>query len=266
LRRRRRRIERRIVARAAPLLAAFVLSVAQLAAAQPPDTDAARSAVEPEVAAQRSAPETEVAGQRSAPETDVATQSGDASASSTLLDRFLDEITTLEAHFEQELWTADDQLLDRQSGSLALERPSRFRWHYVEPFEQLVVADGKNLWMHDVELDTVTVTPLDDTVASSPAMLLSGDRAVRDGFAVVDEFRSDGLSWLRLEPELEGTDFRSVLLGFDDLTPRRLELVDGLGQITRITLSDVELNAELDDRLFLFNPPRGVDVIGNPAR
>ena len=185
---------------------------------------------------------------------------------SDLLDRFLDQVTTLEARFEQELWTADGRLLDRQSGSLALARPSKFRWHYVEPFEQLVVADGKNIWMHDVELETVTVTPLDESIASSPAMLLSGDRAVRDGFSVVEEFRSEGLSWVRLEPELEGTDFRSVLLGFDDLTPRRLELVDGLGQTTQVTLTDVELNARLDDRVFRFNPPRGADVIGTPAR
>src|SRR5690606_39514238 len=62
---------------------------------------------------------------------------------STVLDRFLDEVDTLEARFEQELFSADGRLAERQSGTLVLERPSRFRWHYSEPFEQLVVADGK---------------------------------------------------------------------------------------------------------------------------
>jgi|SRR5690606_14458374 len=183
---------------------------------------------------------------------------------SELLDRFLDEVGTLTADFEQIVASAND--VETQTGRLALERPSRFRWHYEEPFEQLIVADGKNLWMLDVDLEQATVTPLDDSVASSPAMLLGGDRAVREGFTVVDDYQADGLSWLRLEPQIEGTDFESVLLGFDGLTPRRLEFVNGLGQVTTITLSDVELNVELDDDLFRFDRPRGVNVLGTPAR
>ncbi len=191
-------------------------------------------------------------------------QAPEAAPSGDLLDRFLDEITTLTAEFEQALVIGDER--EVESGSLAFERPSKFRWHYEEPFERLVVADGKNLWVLDVELEQATVTPLDQNVGSSPAMLLSGDRAIRDGFTVVDEFEADGLTWLRLEPEIEAADFRAVLLGFEELTPRRLELVDGLGQTTRITLSDVEVNVRLDDGLFRFRPPRGVDVIGTPAR
>src|SRR5690606_3953264 len=159
----------------------------------------------------------------------------------------------------QELFTADGRLAERQSGTLVLERPSRFRWHYSEPFEQLVVADGKNVWIYDVELEQVTVTPLDDSAASSPAMLLSGDQAVREGFTVVDEIADGELKSVLLEPELEGTDFRSVRIGFDGLTPRRLELVDGLGQVTVIELFDVKLNGEIDEKLFRFDPPRGVD-------
>lgn len=184
---------------------------------------------------------------------------------SDLLDRFLDDVATLEARFEQELTTADGRLAERQSGTLSLERPSRFRWHYTEPFEQLLVADGEHLWMYDVDLEQVTVTPLDDA-ASTPAMLLSGDSAVREGFSVVDESADDGLRSVLLEPKLEGTDFRSVRIGFDGLTPRRLELVDGLGQTTTIDLFDVELNGDPDEDAFRFDPPRGVDVIGEPAR
>lgn len=181
------------------------------------------------------------------------------------LDRFLDEVTTLEADFEQEVYTAQGQLAERQSGTFALERPSRFRWYYEEPAEQLIVADGKNLWIYDVEIETVTVTPLDDA-ASTPAMLLSGDRAVREGFSIVEELQQDGLFLVRLEPEIEGADFRSVLIGFDGVMPRRLEIVDTLGYTTRIALFDVELNGTLDADAFRFEPPRGVDVIGTAAR
>lgn len=191
-------------------------------------------------------------------------QESDSAKGSALLDRFLDEVTTLTADFVQTVQTGAD--VETQTGRLALERPSRFRWHYEQPFEQLIVADGKNLWTLDVELEQATVTPLDDSVASTPAMLLGGDRAVREGFTVVDEFQAEGLTWLHLEPQIEGTDFESVLLGFDGLAPRRLEFTNSLGHVTSIALSDVELNVDLDDDLFRFVRPRGVDLIGTPAR
>lgn len=189
----------------------------------------------------------------------------DPDSDAAALDAFLDEVDTLEADFEQVLRDADGRVLERAAGTLALSRPSRFRWRYREPFEQLVVADGRNLWIHDAELEQVTVTPLDEHAASSPAMLLSGDRAVREGFTVVETFGDDGLDWVRLEPELASTDFRDVLIGFDGRVPQRLELVDGLGQVTRIELSGVVVNAELDEEIFEFEPPATADVIGTPA-
>lgn len=193
------------------------------------------------------------ASQSNAPEPDGA----------AVLDRFLDEVETLEAEFEQNLWSADRQLLQSASGSVALRRPNEFRWSYEQPYEQLVVADARNIWIYDVELEQVTVTPLDDSAASTPAMLLSGDRAVREGFTVVESFARDGLDWVRLAPRLKGTDFESVLIGFSGTEPRQLELVDGLNQVTRIEFSRVEINPRIRDRVFEFDVPDGVDVIGS---
>src|SRR5690606_4074963 len=140
-------------------------------------------------------------------------------------------------------------------GSLTLSRPNQFRWSYEEPYEQLLIADADNLWIYDVELDQATVTAMDDTAASSPAMLLSGDRAVREGFAVVEAFEREGLNWVRLKPELEGTDFTSVLIAFEGNAPRRLELVDALQQVTRIAFSNVVVNPRLEDDAFELDLP-----------
>ena len=116
--------------------------------------------------------------------------------------------------------------------------------------------------MYDVDLAQVTVSPLDDTVGSSPAMLLSGDRDVREEFDVVETFMRDGLEWVKLVPKTGAADFRSVTIGFEGTAPRRLELVDGLNQVTRIALANVVVNPELADSVFEFTPPAGVDVIG----
>jgi outer membrane lipoprotein carrier protein len=178
------------------------------------------------------------------------------------LEAFLDGVQTLTADFKQELWTADQELLQTDTGSLSLKRPNRFRWVYEQPAELTVVADGTRLWIYDVELAQVTVTPFDDTVGTSPAMLLSGDRNVREEFEVVQAVSLEGLDWIKLEPK-GSSDFSSISIGFNGKEPRRLELVDGLGQVTRIELEDLVVNSELADDVFELDVPDGVDVIGD---
>jgi outer membrane lipoprotein carrier protein len=189
------------------------------------------------------------------------TQPAQAPAGDELFATFLTEVRSLTADFRQELWTADQRLLETANGSVSLKRPNHFLWRYAEPIEQSVIANGRELWMYDVELAQATLAPLDEA-GPSPALLLSGDEAVRDGFEVVRSFALDGLDWIELAPKIEGADFTSVLIGFEGRTPQRLELVDGLNQVTRIELSNVALNPDLPDALFEFEPPPGVDVIG----
>ncbi len=178
------------------------------------------------------------------------------------LDAFLDSVDSFSARFRQELWSADHDLLTTAAGELLLKRPNRFLWHYVEPHEQLVVADGVNLWMYDVELEQVTVAGLEEAGGASPALLLSGDAAVRDSFRVTADFVHEGIVWVKLEPRAGGSDFSAVLAGFRDGELRVLEFVDGLEQTTRIEMLEPVVNPELPDSRFSFEPPPGVDVLG----
>jgi outer membrane lipoprotein carrier protein len=187
---------------------------------------------------------------------------GNVAAGIATLEAFLSGVHSLTADFKQELWTADQRLLQTETGTLSLRRPNRFRWTYAKPMQMTVVADGKQLWIYDVELAQVTVAPLDSSVESTPAMLLSGDRDVRDGFNVVQTYKQDGLDWVKLVPKTGGTDFSSVVIGFKGEAPRRLELVDGLNQVTKIELENLSVNPDLADSAFEFKPPAGVDVIG----
>lgn len=191
-------------------------------------------------------------------------QDGEDAAAGAPLDRFLERVQSLSADFTQELWSSDQQLIETSEGTLQLQRPNRFAWHYRTPIEQQIVADGERLWIYDIELEQATVTALDELGQANPAMLLGGDREVRDGFEVVETFGLDGRDWVRLVPKQAGTDFRSVAIAFsDDGLPRELEFVDGLDQTTRIAFSAIELNPALDPHSFEFEPPAGVDVIGD---
>ena len=178
------------------------------------------------------------------------------------LEAFLADVHSLTAEFKQEIWGKDQTLLQTETGTLALERPNRFRWIYREPTELTVVADGTKLWIYDKDLEQVTVAPLDDTIATSPAMLLSGDRSVREGFTVEESYEHEGLDWIKLVPKTGGSDFTSVRIGFEGKAPKRLELVDGLNEVTRITLENLVVNPELEDATFDFEVPPGAEVSG----
>ena len=53
-----------------------------------------------------------------------------------------------------------------------------------------------------------------------------------------------------------------MLIGFDGTAPQRLELVDGLNQVTRIEFDNVVVNPDLADERVRARLPAGVDVIG----
>ncbi|HZF30633.1 MAG TPA: outer membrane lipoprotein chaperone LolA [Gammaproteobacteria bacterium] len=191
--------------------------------------------------------------------TAAAQAASDGKAGATL-DAFLADVHSLTAEFRQEIKTNDESALD--TGTLEFKRPNRFRWVSRKPNELLVVADGKKVWTYDVELAQATQAPFDESIASSPAMLLAGDRGVRDGFDVVDNFERDGLEWIKLAPKADGADFSSVLIGFKGRAPQSLELVDSLNHVTSIELDKVVLNPDLPDSDFELELPKNVDVIG----
>jgi outer membrane lipoprotein carrier protein len=179
------------------------------------------------------------------------------------VETYLASVNTLAANFSQVVRNRDGQVVDRASGTLSLARPNRFRWDYEKPYLQTIVADGKQLWLYDSDLEQVTVRALEQGLGSTPAMLLSGSGRVGDAFAPVAVQQQGDWTWCRLAPRQEGSDFEQVSLAFD----RRgelaaMELSDKLGQATVIEFGALRRNPALDARLFKFDPPPGADVIG----
>ncbi len=169
---------------------------------------------------------------------------------------------SLRADFEQTVEDAQSKRIHRSTGSMVLMRPGRFRWDYLTPYPQLIVADGERIWIHDTELEQVTVKPLDAALGSAPSQLLSGGLDLDENFTYAPLPDSQGLAWIELEPRERDSNFERVRLGFRADLLAAMELEDGFGQITRFWFSAVERNARVDPGLFRFEPPPGVDVIG----
>jgi outer membrane lipoprotein carrier protein len=176
---------------------------------------------------------------------------------------FLQDVHSLKADFVQVVLDSNLKQVKQSTGTLSIKRPDRFRWDYLKPNAEIIVADGKRLWLYDVDLQQVTVKPLNDTLAASPAVLLSGSNDVEKSFSVEDLGTKGGLEWVSLNPKVKDTDFDNVKLGFKGDDVAVMELKDNLGNLTRITFSKLQRNVDVADDAFRFTPPKGADVIGD---
>lgn len=177
------------------------------------------------------------------------------------LQRFFNQVQSYSARFDQV--TLDEAMnpIQESSGSLWIERPGKFRWNYTVPYEQHIVGDGKQVWVYDVELKQAAVRRMEGALGATPAILLSG-KGVLDGvFVIKDLGRQGQLDWVELTPKKNDGGFEKIRLGFEKGKIRTLEMIDGFGQTTRVTLRDAQENAKISADKFIFKPPAGVDVI-----
>jgi outer membrane lipoprotein carrier protein len=181
-----------------------------------------------------------------------------------LIKDFVQNVQTMSGRFEQSLVDANDRIVESASGTFEIRRPGQIRWLYQDPYDQVLVADGLNIWSYDVDLAQVTVKPQAEVLSSTPALLLGGSAQVLDDFTYDGSFEDRGTNWVRLLPKDPDSNFESVELGFDDSTLTRMIFSDNLDQTTLIAMFDVVLNEEIDPDHFRFVPPEGVDVVGKP--
>lgn len=177
------------------------------------------------------------------------------------LQTFFNNLKTLSATFEQQVVDADGAQVQQASGHMWLQRPGRFRWDYQQPYHQLIVGDGQQVWVYDEDLEQVTVRPVDATLGQTPALLLSSDKSVLDGFSVMALGNRDGVDWLLLRPRDTDATFDELRLGLVDGRLQAMELRDGLGHTTLLHFSELERNRPIDPQQFVFIPPDGVDVV-----
>ncbi|HEY5805717.1 MAG TPA: outer membrane lipoprotein chaperone LolA [Lysobacter sp.] len=179
------------------------------------------------------------------------------------LDTFTKGLKGLSGQFTQQVYDPSGKLKENSSGQLALSAPRLFRWEYVKPYPQLIVADGKKVWVHDPDLQQVTVRPQGEEEQNSPLSALIDPSRLDAQFKVRELGADDGLEWLSLTPKGEGeSNFRSARLGFGPAGLAKMHVVDALGQRTEISFSGWKRNPAFASGTFRFTPPKGVDVIG----
>lgn len=183
------------------------------------------------------------------------------SAAVKRLTELLNQAQTLTGRFSQLTLDGSGVNLQESTGEMALKRPGQFRWHTDAPMEQLLVSDGKQVWLYDPDLEQVTIQQLDQRLTHTPALLLSGDVSkISENFDISHQETSGVVDFV-LKPKARDTLFDNLRLSFRNGVINDMQLIDSVGQRTNILFSGVRVNPPLEQKLFSFQPPPGTDVI-----
>jgi outer membrane lipoprotein carrier protein len=175
---------------------------------------------------------------------------------------FFNDLHTLQADFHQEVRDGDNTVQQVSDGKVWIQRPGRFRWDYASPYKQQLVSDGERLWSYDQDLEQVTVQPIGEVLSATPAMLLGGSQPI-EGIFTVEPLPGDGdRQQVLLKPKGDDSNVTALLLNFIDQVISSIRAEDSFGNITTFTFSNLVRNRELDSGLFRFEPPAGVDIVG----
>jgi len=178
------------------------------------------------------------------------------------LERFFTDVIRFTARFDQLLIDETGATIQESKGRLWIQRPNKFRWDYETPYKQQIIGDGERLWVYDEDLKQATVRTLKGGLLDTPAVLLAGQGHLNDQFQIRDGGITDKLAWVELVPKNKDSGFEKVRLAFERGRLRGIELVDGLGQMTRYTLTAGTENKPIGASRFTFTPPPDVDVVG----
>lgn len=174
----------------------------------------------------------------------------------------LKPINSLSADFTQQIMGQDNNQLQRLTGNLSLKKPNQLRWNVVFPMPQLVISDGKLVWLYDPDLEQVVIQSFSDDFMANPISILLGDLDQLNRDFTVSLISNDRFS---LKPRQKNSLFVAIQLRFIDSVLNRIDYQDNFGQNTQLTLSQVKLNPQFPKTAFVFDIPQAVDII-NHAR
>lgn len=169
------------------------------------------------------------------------------------VESYLSSISSVVADFSQ---TSSDGSVG--AGKFFMKRPGKMRWQYNPPTPILLVSDGKVVTYYDAGLDQVTYVGVDDTLAgflAQKTIKLSSESTKLTRFS-----NENGLISATIIQSKKPSD-GSLTLEFSDkpLEIKNMIAVDATGNETRVTLKKAQFGPVLDDKLFVFEDPRGVN-------
>jgi outer membrane lipoprotein carrier protein len=183
-----------------------------------------------------------------------------AQTSVDTLKEFVRDVKSGRAEFTQTVTSPDGAKKKTSSGKFEFSRPNRFRFTYLKPFEQVIVADGQKVWIYDADLNQASSRKFSQALGATPAALLAGGSLEKD-FDLAAQPAKYGLDWVEATPKAKDGSFKSVRVGFKGKTLSAIEVVDAFNQRSLLQFSQFVANEPIKAETFVFTVPKGADLI-----
>ena len=183
-------------------------------------------------------------------------------AADNALESYLASLETLQGQFSQNVYDEQGQLLETSSGEFALQRPGKFYWQYSKPYQQLIVANGQNIWIYDQDLLQVIRKAYANALANTPVLLFTQQKKLSEHFNIRTlPIIAEQPQQFELTAKSTDSNFQTLIISLAQGQLQQLQLQDNLGQRTDIRFSALKQNQALNAISFDFIVPAGVDVI-----
>lgn len=177
------------------------------------------------------------------------------------LQQLVDELKTFSADFVQE---RDEEYFFRKDvsrGTFDLMRPGLMRWDYQQPEQQQILVDGIRLWVHDVELNQVSVRPIAEIQNDIPLAWLLFEEPIEEAYQIVSAGNRQGLTWYNLRPR-GNTFFQSIEIGIKDGVMQQVWMYQSSDNVTKVRFENISVNQPISPSAFMFSVPRNADLFG----
>ena len=200
---------------------------------------------------------------------DAANESNDLT-----VDQILDRVenkyanSKFSADFLQKSTIKAMDIADLAAGKVFIKYPGMMRWEYEKPDKQIIVTDADKLWIYRPE-DNQVMTGKAPTFFrdGKGASFLSDIRLIRQKFDISlgdgEQKESELFYHLKLVPLEKTLDISKIRLLISKKTFNVLQVItqNSYGDETRIDLINSAFGVHLDDSLFSFSVPEGVDIL-----
>lgn len=174
-----------------------------------------------------------------------------------LLQEKLAKFSQVNAEFSQIVTNPEGEVLNKSQGKMTISRPGKFRWEVLSPEEELIVSDGKTIWLYSPFIEQVTLLNLSDAVADTPFVLLSGANEKQwQNYSV--SRNNNQFTVKDSDPQLNSNTFVFEFNGAGNIS--KFVVIEEQGQRSEFKLTHKPLTEKLAAGYFNFQIPEGVEI------
>ena len=170
--------------------------------------------------------------------------------SKVLVKKYLTSPLTLISNFKQTIIDEQGKVIDEMSGSIMIQKPDKFRWHYKKPYEQIFIRNENRFISYDVDLDSYIIRDVDTLKLNALRVLLNNDQKLLLEIEYLDVYEKNGILWAHLLYYGQSNESFKLTLGFQDNALSKMLIKDSLGQNMVIDFRDLILNPDINSTLF----------------